>query len=347
MDSFKVYLETKINFSKEDVEKYAQESGYGADMWIDREGNVTLGHQDGFHRASQRIQLDLRSKSVIMRSHVSGTHVWPRVQQLLQDLIKKGIIDSSWSIKADNIGDYASYGNYKHASGDIEKKNAGDLASQQSRITAVTEDLTFYHGTSSDDWEKIQKVGLHPLGSTFTKGGFESRGKHAGNEGLLYLASKLDDAWAYAKTRTRSVYRAKDPERYKWDQHNSECSFPVKPVVLRVKIPDLAKLRSDDDAANNIMREWAERIWKAKSEEEREQTIDKLIKDTGMEIRKYGIAVAVWRETDAGFNEIANRVPKRVWHKWLASIKRYKQVGYKGFIPARFIELIKFCEDQY
>lgn len=338
---FKNWLETRIPFTKADVDNFAQEHGY-VPMWIDKDGNVNLDYQSGPSPMARQIFLRPKEKTIdLKRNAFSGVHVWPRVQQLLNDLIKKGIIDSTWKIAGDNVGRYVNR-KFERLPGDIESKTAGDLANQSSRLTAITDDLVFFHGTSEKDWEKIQKVGIHPLGSKFVSNhGFESRGKHDLNKNLVYLASKLEGAWGYAEMRTRSVMKEMMSKEWEHYQYVELCSWPIKPIVLRVHVPDASKLRSDDDAANEIMREWARRLWDSKSKEEQEKIIKKLTAKTGLDVKQF--PAMIWRESDEGFQEILNRVPKRIWHKWLASIRRYDQVGYKGYIPPTHIEPIKTC----
>lgn len=229
--------------------------------------------------------------------------------------------------------------------GDIESKTVNDIANPSSRLTAITKDLVFFHGTSTEDWESIKKIGLHSLGSKYVKGGFESRGKYDLNKDIIYLATKIDGAYHYAKTRSADVMRQKMPEEWKWMQYDSECNRPIKPIVIRVRIPDVGKLRSDDDAVAGIMRKLAGRIWDAKPKEEQDRIIKELSAKTGLDVKQF--PASIWRESDDGFREILNRMPQKAWKAWIASIKRHNQVGYSGFIPPSFLEPIKMCDDEW
>lgn len=340
MLDFKSWLiETKINFTKDDVLKLAGEHKYAA-MWIDINGNVHLDYQDGRQPKAQQIKLNYNDNTIQLR-HIVGVHVYPRVQQLLKDLIKKGIIDSSWKIKGDSVGGYVDR-QWTNIPGDIETKTVGDLAQQSSRFTSQTEDLVFYHGTSEKDWESIQKTGLHPLGSSYVSApGYESRGKYEDNKNLIYLATTLDGAWGYAKTKASSVMMKTMPKQYELEKYGSDCDRTIKPIVLRVRIPEISKLRADDDAVNGIMRKWADKIWDKKPKEEQQRIIKELSKKKGFDVSPF--PAFIWRETDDGFAEILNKVPKSAWKAWMASIRRFDQVGYEGNIPPRFIEPIKVC----
>jgi hypothetical protein len=337
---FKVWLEAKIPFTAADVMKAAGDGDY-VPMWIDFNGNVHLEFQSERSPRAEKINLRPKAKQIELRSRgFSGGHVWPRLQQLLRSLMDKGIIDATWTVNGGSIGRYVDR-TFESKPEEINARTAGELAQKSSRLTPVTEDLIFYHGTSELDWESIKRVGLHPLGSKYVKGAYESRAKHELNKDLIYLASSMQGAWDYAKTRTRSMMKQEMPGKYELFKNSPECDWPMKPVVLRVKIPDIAKLRSDDDAANQIMRKWADILWNKKSKEEQARLIASMSKDRGFDVKSF--PAFVWRETDAGFSEIMNRVPKRVWMKWLASIRRYQQVGYKGYILPKFLEPIPMC----
>lgn len=295
-------------------------------LFVDSQNHVRIDDmQKGKRRAT--ITLYPKGKELKLREGTVGDKIQPATQQLLQFLRKEKIIDDSWKVRGDEYSKYVGY-DFKTFPSKYSK-DFDFLTDQRNRLTDGIKDIRLYHGTSSQDWEKIQKVGLFPLNKgTNKEGGFESRHKHEGNENVLYLTGSLKAAQQYAQTRCSSLEnKAKKAGKY----------IKLEPIVLEVRIPDARKLVADDDIVNGVAREQARKLWDKKSDAEKADLKAKLTESAGFEVRDDSTAQMLWRETDAGFNEIMKTIPKMIYKAWLASLKRQNQVGYRGRIPASFI----------
>jgi hypothetical protein len=217
---------------------------------------------------------------------------------------------------------------------------------------AIRGNFILYHGTSSEDWEKIKTKGLVPLfhGSN-QKGGFESREKHPENTKVLYLASSKDTALHYAKARCSSLkIQAKREGKNTMDDYGGHGvhidGVHVYPVVLEVHVPDVARLVADDDYVNEMARALSRKIWSEKEDQEKKAILEKLKAsrtDLSPDWRNWHdplVQQMLWRETDEGFKEIMSHIPKERYTQWFESLKQSKQVGYRGIIPPKFLKLL-------
>ena len=271
------------------------------------------------HPAGKEIRVDSTDGTI-------GNKVQPITQQLLKFLEGEKLIDKTWNVLTN---DYSKYVGNDFKTFQSKYKDFNFLTDPRNRISDNMKDIVLYHGTSDQDWEKIQKQGLFPLLQGPNKeGGFESRHKHEGNENVLYLTGDLHKAQDYAKARVSSLQlKAKKAGQF----------ITREPVILEVKIPDPRKLVADDDIVNGVAREQSRKLWDKKPEEEKKRLMAELTKKMGWEIKDDSTATIVWRETDEGFNEIMNTIPKQIYKAWKASLKRTNQVGYKGKIPPSYI----------
>jgi hypothetical protein len=343
-----ILTEAKLTFSLADFEKASEESEFGVVyITMTGDGSLHLGekwhargdtndpeyHPDASWRRSIKITLIPKKKEIQFREGSVGESLKPKVQQALRTLRDKNIIDNTWKITttrqaAQNVGN-----KFVHYTNPIDEKGLDALTDKALRLTNITKDMVFYHGTSTLDFEKIKKVGLHPLGyGSNTQYGSESRGKHEGNNKVLYLAGSVSKALDYAKLRVADWNKKLHGSEYIYDQNNDA-------IVLAVQIPDPARLVADDDAVNEVARRVASSIWKNKSKEDREAICNKLSQEKGFKVNNDS-GEFLWRETEEGFAEIMSKIPSRIFKTWKASLQRRDQVGYKGIIPPKFIKKV-------
>jgi hypothetical protein len=291
-----------------------------------------------FIRRFAQVWIDGNKKTVHLRDDPVGEKGRPAAQKLVKFLLANSVIDNSWKITASDIGEHLR-GGWKTFAPSVAGKTPEELVAQEPFTRAVSE-LYLYHGTSEKDWEKVQRFGaLVPLftGSAQTYG-FESRTKHRGNVGHIYLTGTQKAAWEYAKTRSADINRKENPEKWKTAQYRSACERDIKPILLGVQIPDVSKLRADDDEVNRLLRKAGDRIWEKKSPEEREA----IKKEVGQ--KDDSIARMVWRETDKGWKQILAKLPMRAYKAWFSTLQQQDQVAYKGIIPIKFISHIPICD---
>lgn len=338
--------EAKVRFTKQQLEQAVAESEFNVIyLTMLQNGDIVIGDawdrndranpaSHPRHSVKMTVWLQPDRKELSFREGSHGEYLLPRIQQSLQALRDAGIIDDSWKISTrSSYGYYPADDNkYRTLPEPLDDKSLDQLADKAIRLSPVTRNLIFYHGTSGTEWQRIQKVGLHPLfmGSNQQRGG-ESRGKYESNERVLYLASSVDKALQYAKNRSHSNnYRLHGSSYISTDNN--------EPVVLQVQIPDPAKLVADDDLIIQLAQRISRRLWYGKSQEERQRITHEINLKQNLNVDA-DTAQLLWREGD-GFSEIMQRLPKRAFGLWLASLKRNNQVGYRGIIPPRFIKLI-------
>ena len=356
---FKLWVEATIDPKQiKDIKASLEKDGY-ADVTMTANGEV-LGPTDGLDWYRNKASDFDRRRSLNMTAlqgdgykkisvHTYGGLVKPQSKELMQALRDSGVIDDTWEFnpRFTQPGEYIG-STYQKFQGGMHGENptvGGVLKNPAMSKDVSSENLILWHGTSEKDWEQIQKDGaLHPLfqGSN-QQYGFESRAKHEHNKDHLYLASNENIAWDYAKQRARDQNRKADPDGWQYNQHHGADRWPIKPVLLKVKIPEVANLRADDDAVNDILRNVGDKIWAAKSQQEREELARYLEKKTGYDLKDPSIAKMIWREDDdTGWPEIQAKIPARAYKAWLASIYRKGHVAYKGSIPLSNIQEVPF-----
>jgi len=371
--NFKEFLYLELKSSPEVLQQIRADlskEGF-VSIGVDDVGNISL-NDPRFQNHGKPLRFNRRMDRIFLNDNKTisidtiGSTIKPAVQKLIKFLLQNNIIDNTWSFNDNRgIGEFIGY-KFTHFPDELADKSPEEVTSIEPFSRAISK-LILFHGTSQKDWEKIQKFGaLTPLfiGSSQVKG-FESRAKHWGNKKLLYLATDRKDAWEYAKTRASGVMldiekqlerRIKIAEdQGDWEKsakltrelqqigssrHDSACHRPVKPVLLRVRIPDLSKLRADDDVVNSNMRKIGRWLWNRKSQDEKKEAIARMDKQVGFETAS--MANHIWSNTE-GYEQIISKLPSRIYKAWYASIIRSQQVAYQGSIPIRFIEEIPIC----
>jgi len=338
-------LEARVRFSQAQLEQAVASVDYHViDLTMLANGDIIIGHEidranpqtHPQHAITMTVSMQPDGKELSFRAGSYGEHVQPRVQQAIRALRDAGMIDNTWTIKTRRGHGYypPGGGQYQNRSDPIDQQGLDAIADKALRLSPMAQNLVFYHGTTGIEWQRIQAVGLQPLfvGAN-QQSGHESRGKHEGNQGILYLAGSIDQALRYAKTRAESnALRLQRSADYAKLNDND-------PVVLRVQIPDPAKLMVDDDIIIQLAQRISRRLWRAKSVEQQQQITDAINQQRNLKLGRE-TAELLWRESPEGFAEIMQRLPKRVFHAWLGSLKRNNQVGYRGTIPPKFISLI-------
>jgi hypothetical protein len=253
MLNFKLWLEVKYTSDTLQQIRDKVKANEISHVWLDAEGNVRLGYSD---RGGGRGRPPEHSYAKYIRSmknditmypsekkislEMMGDKIKPAHKKLIDFLIKNGIIDDTWKFKGgDEIGRYVGYDWQTFTDPDLP--TTVGAAKKTKLFSPAIENIILYHGTTNYGWDKIQKDGaLYPLftGSN-TIYGSESRGKHPLNKDHIYLATNQDKGWHYAKQMAESLTRKLKTE--------------AKPVLLQVKVPDVTKLRSDDDIINSRM----------------------------------------------------------------------------------------------
>lgn len=330
--------EARIHFTPEDIAAKVQDpdSYTAVSLYVTRQGDIHMGYtpRGMTNRHALSFTLWPNEKRIDASYHVAGDKLEPLIQQAIGSLKAEGIIDDTWTVRTTGgVGRYVQ-GEYRTTKEPAEALPLDHWLDQSNRLDNRIETITLYHGTSSLDWEKIQRVGLVPLfHGANQQHGYESRAKHEGNQKVLYLATDMRQAKQYADTRvTGQELKLRDlPYR--------DRPF-VEPVILRVTIPDPHNLVADDDAANSMIRKIGYSLWKKKPREEQDRIMAELSSRQGWKVDDPSLGQMLWRETDAGWNEIQARMPRRVFRAWLASLRRYQQVGYRGVIPPKFIERV-------
>ena len=93
-----------------------------------------------------------------------------------------------------------------------------------------------------------------------------------------------------------------------------------------------------------MLRQIAYKVWKKKPEEEQEKSKKEVIKKLGFDPNDESMYV---RLTEKGMKEVLSRLPQSAYKTWYASLTRAdSQVGYRGFIPVKFIKLIDPCKGE-
>lgn len=351
MRAYEILLEAKLTFTKQDFDKAAEGEFGVVYLTMTGDGSLHIGekwhargdksdpeyHPDANWRRSIKITLVPKNKEIQFRQGSVGETLKPKVQQALRSLRDAGIINSTWKIRTAMEASGYVDGKFTKFDNEVDKKTLDELVDKAIRLSPITKNIVLYHGTSSIDWEKIQKVGLHPLGYGSNKHfGSESRAKHEGNTKILYLAASEQKAMDYAKSRVDDQNRKENGSSYIYSHGN-------EPVVLAVHVPDPNKLVADDDLVNGVARNIARKLWKAKSKEEKDQFIASLVakQKLGQKTGFSGdVAEMYWRESDEGFAEIMAELPSSIFKAWKASLTRENQVGYKGIIPPKFIRRV-------
>jgi hypothetical protein len=348
MRYLELLTEANLTFTPADIAKAAAENEYHVVyLTMAGDGQIYIGdfiksfsepqgqRPDVSYKRALRITLLPGEKRISISRGAVGENLKPKVQQALRSLRDGGIIDASWRLEtARGPGRYVD-SKYTNEPNPVDQKTLDELVDKAIRLSPVTQNLVLYHGTSSVDWVKIQRVGLHPLNfGTNTEHGFESRGKHDGNTKVLYLAGTLEKAYDYAKTRAEGQQR-----EYRKVQDWKSVDSTV-PVVLAVHVPDPARLVADDDVVNAMARSIGYKLWKAKPPEDQERIGREMAAQGRYSGTDPTVIGMLWRETTEGFAEIMARLPPRVFQVWLASLKRENQVGYKGFIPPKFLKRV-------
>lgn len=369
--NFKVWIESEKDYifdivqegtiTPEDIEDIRSEldsKGY-ASVIMTHSGEIfgpNIGTDWHLNKASWRdkknsinIILSKQKDGNIIKLRTYGHLLTPSGLDALKTLKDSGIIDDTWKIDP-NFVQPKEYIDDKYTSfqGGLHGQNptVGSMINRPVFSKDISSnDLVLWHGTSSKDWEQIQRDGkLVPLfHGNNQQYGYQSRVKHKYNADHLYLATNEDIAWEFAKDRSRDQNRLSDKESWKYIQHDGPSKWPIKPVLLKVKVPNIANLRSDDDPINDILRNVADRIWDKKTDEEKEQIAQYLRKKTGMDLKDPSVTKMIWREDDdTGWPEIEKRIPSRAYKAWIASIKRKGHVAYKGAIPIEYIQEVPF-----
>lgn len=342
MIEFKTYLEVIYTKSVLDEIKDKLETDGYATISIDNNGNIISGYHDrDYTRAisshNKRGTVGINTRSKTLKIPMIGNKIKPLYFKLINFLKQNNIIDNSW--KYVNMENISTYVGSKFT--DFEREiNINDIEQYAPNMN----NIILYHGTSEKDWEEVKNKGaLLPLFIGSKTAGFESRAKSDYNKNHIYLASSEEKAWEYATARSRSVNRITNPESWKYMQHQSPCDWAIKPVVLEVQIPDMLKLKTDDDAIIDRMQIVSRKIWEKKPLEEKQKIIKILQKLGKLKNDDQSIAYMLWRETRKGYAEIMAKFKPSLLKAWYAGLTRTKQVAYSGHIPTKFIKEIKIC----
>lgn len=343
---FKLWLEVKYSADLVQQIKDKLATDQSASVWLDAEGNVQMDwpfRPDNMsysrYNKSHDNKIFITPDDKTIMFDMIGDKVKSAHKKLIKFLVSNGIIDDTWTVKGGReIGEYLDF-KYTYFTDPDMPKTVRDVDKLQT-ISPAMENITLYHGTSEDDWEKIQKAGaLYPLFMGSNKEhGYESRAKHPYNKDLLYLATNARKAWDYALMRAKGGNRRLDPKLWSSMQHSDKQRWTIRPVLLRVTVPDITRLRADDDVVNAKMRNIADKLWNKKSPEEQQQIMIDLSQQRGFVVKDPSIADMLWRETDDAWPQILAKLNPKIYRAWLASILRTEQVSYKGFIPLRFIK---------
>lgn len=360
MMNFKIWLiEGSIDPKEvESIKASLEKDGY-ADVTMTPSGEI-LGPTSGldWHRNKASGMDKRRSTNVMMYKgdnykkigiRTFGGLVQPGGRDIMQSLKGAGVIDDSWEFDpkftppSAYIGhDYTNFQGGMHG----EKPTVGSMINRPPLTKDVTpDDLILWHGTSSLDWKKIKEDGkIVPLfHGNNQQHGFESRAKHQYNKDHLYLAANENIAFDFAQQRSRDQNRKLHPKEWEYIKHDGPSRWPIKPVLLKVKVPSIKNLRADDDPVNNILQKIGDRIWERKSDKEKEEITQYLRKKTGYDLKDSSVVRMVWREDDdTGWPEIEAKIPARAYKAWLASIIRKGHVAYEGHIPISNVQEVPF-----
>lgn len=310
-----------------------ESTGY-CTVWMDLEGRVRTGDPMndregrplGLYLRSMSNKVFLNARERVAGLEMVGDKLKPAQRKLLKFLADNGVIDPSWRLDSGGgVGGYKgwTYGTYT----DPELPDTVGGAMGSGLLSPAMDDLVLYHGTTDRGWEGIMRDGgLRPLfsGSNRTVGQ-ESGYKHEMNRGHVYLATRPDKAWFYARQMAESL--------------SARLGERVKPVVLRVKVPDMSRLRTDDDLINGLFNRAARRIWDSLPEGEKSELRARMPKVGGREAddfwaAKYLMGIDEYRRM------ILGRIGRRAYGAWMASLLRKDQVAYDGAVPLRFLKVV-------
>ena len=241
------------------------------------------------------------------------------------------MIDNTWKVHISDTLGYYLKGDYVHRESEYENLPP-NFWRRNTRID-VGENLILYHGTSEQELPTILKYGLRPLGSKHTTAGGESRIRMEENKNILYLAGTLQDAYRYADLKARWNMRAKDNTQYSYVEHYEWDHWFIKPIVLKVKVPDFTKLRSDDDRIIYLIKQKASELWSAMPEEQK--NIEKIktvewFNEHNISYKPEDISNYLWTISDNGCNAVIKHIDKSEWNNWKASLASHNQIGYEG-----------------
>ena len=287
------------------------------------------------------IILNCKDNVAMIRRGVFGNKIDSGHQQLLQQLKKDNIIDSTWTVGLkDDEGLYKN-GKYTHIQSTFDKLPV-TFWNRTKRLNNG-ENFVLYHGTSSEDLPTIMKYGLQPLGRKYTAPGSAARIRTKENQNYLYLASDFRTGYMYAKDRARSQMRKLQANTWEYLQYRETEFWNIQPVVLEVTVPDFTKLKSDDDRVIRLIKDKADELWNGFSDDQRnkewEQTKIWFQKHAGFLPKESDKGSFYWITSDIGQNYVLDRFDKTVWHDWKASIISNQQIAYDGSIPPQYLKI--------
>jgi len=283
--------------------------------WAGRDRDTSLARW--FKNLDNAVQIDPKGRKV--RTKLVGDKMRPAQAKIIKFLSDEGIIDDAWGFDSQD----------PHLPGSVGQ------ARQLGHITPSIEGIALYHGTTDRGWELIKRDGgLMPIGTrSNTVAGEDSRAKHDLNKDHVYLATTPEKAANYAASMSVSLPHA--------DSRLPDMPWGrAKKVILRVTIPDVSRLRADDDPINGRLKRIASRLWRGLPQEEKSRLMDEFQTKRGWRPDD-ALAMTAWRNQPETAKEIVRRLDPRMYHAWLASMLRTDQVAYKGFIPLKFITPIE------
>jgi len=322
-----------------------------ATVWMDRGGILRVDsttpngpdRQTGL-RASVNLWPETKQIDPGYRNRPTGNTVSPAMHQLVAALLKAGWVDATWSIRGETISYYLG-GTYSYRANPL----APSLADWHKviRFDATTINLQLFHGTSSLELPAILQNGMRSLGSRGGTGqaSVNTRLRADWNKEHTYLATKLEGAWGYAKHRALDMWRKTNRSGYEYGQYREWEQWEVQPVVLIVTVPDMSRLRADDDIIITAIKKRAEALWGKMSAEAREDQKAMMRqwfpKHAGFQIKENDMSAWYWVMTDAGMQTVMDSMPmERLAAAWKASIRRNDQVAYAGVIPPSHLKVM-------
>lgn len=332
MMEFSVWLEYREEGDvAEAIRRDLESEGYSG-LWMDLRGFVRRGDPMDWKKSgggrfagsvNNRVFLNARSRKVIFE--MVGDKMKASHKKLMKFLLDNGLVDGSWTVDAGGeVGAYRG-SQWVMSTDPARPRTVGD-AMGADVLSASMGGLVLYHGTTERGWEQMKKNGgLQPLFSGSNRVvGQESGYKHEGNKDHVYLATSPEKAWFYAKQMAESM---------------SSRDSKVAPVLLRVEVPDMARLRTDDDLFSRLFSRAAKRLWDSLPEGEREGLRDSMSMKAGRELDDFWSVKFLMGE-ESYRRMILGRVGDRGYRAWMASLMRKGQVAYKGRIPLRFLSVV-------
>jgi hypothetical protein len=311
-------------------------------IYLTSNGTIQL-EEPPRNETKAEVTLFFSMNTIQLRGERYANKISSGAQQLITSLYKTGLIDSTWKLtKHERLSYHTAGGKYITDFGHHNDLSLLFWMDRKNRLF-LGNDLTFYHGTSTFDLPLIKKQGLLNLSVKGISGGTATRLKIEENRKFVYLSTDIETAMSYAKERAGGYNRKYHADAWSYMQYQTWQVWDIQPVILKVTLPDVTKLRSDDDRLIKMIKAKAYEVWQTLPANIKSDQIAKTVqwfKTHNMDYKPEQIETFLWVMSDPGFEYILPMIDKSEWNNWKRSLEQDKQVAYEGIIPPKFLSVV-------